>query len=344
MGKFDLDTIDLIAVADIHGARFLEFCESIDKIRDMMDEDLYLEAVNDPGTRWKQTKTLIANNTSKTSGGMLSAYNNITDAGGNIIGAVFDIIMNSINLSTKIIKFLTDRLVAIPRMIGSVSGKVARIPADTKAKVRGDIRIHITVTDIEQMYNQTLMQRLTTFIGLASELSKGDVWTVAFNISHAKTQGLIHLGNNDIKRCKEMTRLYNELKNVKFTPSTINMGQDDNYDIYFGGQRSIKFTDLGGKQHLCSYYEALNQLMSDINAKKKDLETVQKSLGEKYDRTQMNQAFTHIGPSSRTAIVDTLQMVSRMIALVGDIVKCIILDINEVNKACDAVLHKRGIN
>ncbi|MCM1439510.1 MAG: hypothetical protein NC131_09980 [Roseburia sp.] len=344
MSKFDLDSIDLITMENIHGARFLEFCESIDGIINMTDDEFYLEAVKDPGTRWKQTKSVIANNTSKTSGGMLSAYNNITDAGGNIIGAVFDVIMGSINLSTKIIKFLTDRIVAVPRMIGNVSGKVAQIPGDTRAKIRGDIRINITVTDIEKLYNETLMQRLTTFIGTAAELSKGDVWTVAFNITHAKTQGLVHLKDNDIRRCKQMTSLYNQLKGVKFTPTTINMTQDANYDIYFGGQRSIKFTDLSGKQHHCSYYEALNQLMSDINAKKKDLEDVQKSLGAKYDRTQMNQAFTHIGPSSRTAIVDTLQMVSRMIALVGDIVKCIILDINEVNKACDAVLHKRGIN
>lgn len=344
MTDFNLDELDIIMSGNIHGSSFNEFVESIDALRAMVDDDLYLEAVNDPGSRTKQMVDTLTRNTNKTSGSFIQAYGNITDAGGNIIGAVFDVVMGSINLGTKIIRFITDKIGRLPLAISKTAGKIGRIPGDTKAKVRGDIRIHITVNDIEKLYNETLMEKLTTFITLANDLSKGDVWKTMFNFHHIKTQGLIHLSDNDMKRCRKMTEIYNSLKAVRFSPSTINMADDANYDIYFGGARSIKFTDLGGKQHVCSYYEALNTLMGDINAKKDQLLEVQKSMGEKYDRTQMNSAWTHVNAASQQRVVNTLQMISSMISLVGDIVKCVILDINEVNKACDAVLAKRGIN
>ena len=321
-----------------NSTEYQEFSEALDRIKAMTGgNDFYLEEVDDAGSRMRKGRVMLKANTVDTTKNMVYAYDNLTTAGATLINGVWNIVMDSITLMSKVISFVVKKVSVIPGTIIKVGDQVSRIPGDTLTKIRGDITLHITANDIEMLYNSALMQRLDTYVSLATELSKGDVWKTMFNFSHIKTQGLIHLKDNDMKRCRQMESIYTQLKAMNFKPTRIDMSDANQRAIYFGGNQSIKFTDLHGKQHTTSYYNALRQLCFDVQARQKDLEALNASLGEKYTRTQMNSAFSHVGKTSQDRIISTLRMTTHIVGLIGNIVRSIMTDIVTIEKACGTI-------
>lgn len=332
-----LDTPDL-NIMDIDNWGFKEFCENLDILDQLSTSEVYIEEVtNNKATLMKPFKGTIKN-TADTTIDLVSIYGGLMSGNASVIKGFWDLFMKLINLGLNVILFILGKITTIPILIMKVGDKVGSIPDNIANKIQGNIKVYITIPDIESLYNNQLLNKLTTFISLSRRLAEGDTWGTFFR----KRKG--SKGNeNDIKISKEMKAIYAHLKTLKFTQTTIFMSHTDAFKQYFGQEKSIHFVDLHGKKHNDTYYEALTQLVEDIKAHQDDLKVIQQSVSSKYTETYMNQEFSKLTATQRDIIVNSVQMISRMLKVTGDIVKYIIIDMQTIEKETSKILNAAGV-
>jgi len=326
----EIYTIDIGIDPFIMGPAFNEFSDDIDYL-DYIGSP-FSEAVNDRGARTKNTVKGTIRNTIDTTGDLAVAYDDITSANAKLIKSFWDVFASALKLITKSISFIISKLANIPAALNNLIIAAGRIPEKVMAKIRGDIQLYITINDIEAIYNQMIIYNIDTFISTTSALSEGDLWGTMFKKKEKKGSITLSSSNNDIKLFKKLDKIYDRLKSVQFIPTTINMKDKTNLDIYFRNKKAIKFKTLEGKLFQGSYLEALSKLVKDLNERKSDLSELATSIGEKYDQTQANQTFAKLNKMDQETIVKGIRMISKVVALTGSIVKHVIQDTNTIQK------------
>lgn len=342
MNIFSLDEAEVFVASNIESKDFKEFCESLNELDSFTDISLYLEEVEDREMTIKNAFKGTLKNTADTTIDMGSAYGNVVSGNAKLIKSTWDLMMRAVGLFTRVIGFILSKISYIPRAILNVGNKVADLPSDIKNKIQGNIKLYITVNDIDNMYNKMIINEISTFISLSKRLSEGEFWGTTFNKRKSDNK-IIKMGENDIKICKNMSEKYNKLKMIEFTQTTIQMNYDKSRETYFGSTSVINFTDLHGKKHNCSYYEALIQLIEDIKSLEGDLKAVRNSVSDKYTLTQMNQSFSNLNWNHQRQISSTIQMMSKIFTITGNIIRYILIDINTIEKEADVLLKASGV-
>lgn len=328
---FELGTELISESLSLQSDSFHEFVEAINDIYHIDDSEMYLEKVVDRNLTLKQSAGQVIGNTVSTTRNVAGAAGNIIDANANVIKTGWDIIMRAIQLASRIIHFISNKIADIPKMIGFLWRKISRIPPNIKNKISGNLTLYISAAEIEQLYNTNLFARVDQYVTLAESLAKGDMWGTM--LSRRGKDGKTILGDNDIKICRKMDVIYHELKNVEFHQSTINMKAEGNVDLYFGDAKSIKFKDLSRKQFECTYYEAISKLVEDMKGAQAKLEIIDQKLGAKYDRTKANQAFGNLNIHQQRIVTSMLQHTAKIIAIIGSLMKCVMADMKEIETA-----------
>lgn len=341
MNTITLDDVDATIGLDTSSHAFKEFCSDLDELGLITDCELYAEKVKSVDQSLRRFGKDVRRNTVSTTLDVGKAYGNIVDSNASVIKSIWDLMMRALHLSVRAISFVLRKISYIPYAIIRLGDKIADIPSDVRNKIRGNIKLYITVADIHSLYNNQLLVKLETLLGLATRLSTGDMWGTF--ISRRDSNRKIIFGENDMKTCKEMLKIYDQIKMLEFTPSTIEMKDEATVNVYFGTAQAVEFTDLHGKKHKSTYYEALTVLLNDIDKQKKNMETIQKSIGEKYTQTQANTNFSKLHYTQQTLIRDTINMMSKSISVVGNIIRYVNTDIETINNATDALLKKQGI-
>lgn len=341
MNTITLDDIEATIGLDTSSHAFKEFCSDLDELGLITDCELYDEKVKSVDQSLRRFGKDVRRNTVSTTLDVGKAYGNIVDSNASVIKSIWDLMMRALHLSVRAISFVLRKISYIPYAIIRLGDKIADIPSDVRNKIRGNIKLYITVADIHSLYNNQLLVKLETLIALATRLSTGDMWGTF--ISRRDSSQKIIFGENDMKTCKEMLKIYEQIKMLEFTPSTIEMKDEATVNVYFGTAQAVEFTDLHGKKHKSTYYEALTVLLDDIDKQKKNMETIQKSIGEKYTQTQANTNFSKLHYTQQALIKDTINMMSKSISVVGNIIRYVNIDIETLNNATDALLKKQGI-
>lgn len=335
---------DLIATNIIRSKEFKEFGENLDELCIIIDPELYMEAVVDRNNTLKNTARAIKRNTINSTRQVTSIYGDITDAGGGVIKSTWDLIMNCVHLCSKTLIFTLNKIEILPRLITNTVIKISNIPDDIKNKIKGNIKLYITVDDIYALYNQNIFRLLDQFLADSDIIIKGDTWGTFLHRRNDKNgTNILQRGSNDISIMKKMQKVYSKLKLIEFSQTTIEMSNTNNLSIYFGDNKSVKFVDLSGKKHECTYYEALEQLLKDLQSEKSRLEHLQGEIGNKYDESRMNQNFGSLPPDAQKRITDTIVMISKVISIIGNIIRYVTKDINELSTAADKILKSRKI-
>lgn len=288
----------------------------------------------------------IIKNTIKTTKDVASAYGNVTDGGGAIISSFWNMGMGLISLVSKIIKFILTQLAKIPNMIAQMFRLIENIPTEIKNKIRGNIKLYVTADSIIMFYNN-IFPNISRFLSLSKDLSDGDTWTTFFNVIK---------GNNikeDIKRllftkkdttiCKDMKKTVSRLYNFDIVPTTIEMTNIDIVNIYFGTNEVIEFTDLHGTHHRSSYFDALAQLMKDLNNGKVIIERLYRDLGVKYKNAEIKQALSKIDINTQEKIGETIQYVSVVVNIIGKMLSCVIKDMNTIKGSYNSINKKMNV-
>lgn len=321
---------------------FTDFCEDVDELNDITMHELYVEKVIDHNQSFKgRAKDSLA------SGGKFAAstagtYFNIVDAGGNLLKNTWDLIMRAINLMSRIVKFITNKIADIPRIIGRAASKVSRIGPNLRDKIQGNISIFVPAEDIEMLYKGGLFNHVSDFLTLAETLSRGNFWGTMLLWNRRKDEKAI-FPVNDRKICRQMDAIYFKIKMVNFKQSTIEINKGANRDLYFGDSKSVSFKDLSGKQHQCTYYDALQIIIKDIGSQQDKLKVIDEALTKKLDLTKGNQAFSKLDFVTRGVVTDTIGMVSKTIAILGNLTKAIISDMRIIEENTNKILRLQGV-
>lgn len=341
MDIIKLDDVEASIGFDTSSIAFKEFCSDLDELGCITDSDLYLEKVRSNEQTLRSFGKSVGKNTYSTTLDVAKAYGTVVDSNASLIKSMWDLMMRALQLAVRAISFILRKISYIPYAIIKLGNKVADIPDDVRNKIRGNIKLYITIPDIQNLYNNQLLNKLTTFMGLATRLSQGEMWGTF--ISRRDADHKILVGENDMKTCKEMQKIYGQIKLLEFNPSTIEMKDKTTVDAYFGTAKSVNFTDLNGKKHNSTYYEALTTLLKDIESQQQNMEKIQKSIGEKYKQTQINTNFSKLHYTQQMLIRDSISMISKLISVIGNIIRYINTDIETLNNATDALLKKAGV-
>lgn len=352
---FSLDIVDEILVENIFDTEsYHEFVLAINSINDLYNEtnELILEEYIEPGKKLKNTGKNIVTNTIDTTKKMASTYDNTTTALGNKYKAEFDLVYTLIHSASKVFNFILNTFSKLMNFINKYLQKLLNLPDNIKNKIKGNIKLYITKDDLEVIYNKGILQNIQSFLSYALELSQGETWRIAGLRQQVKNKitGKEFSLNDDAEYIKNMTKSFNYISKVKFTQSVIEMKNADLVDIYFSKKKILEVSDFEvkdgnisykGKVSL-SYAEGLNFIVQKLFERRDTLKLINEAMNQKISKSEANSSFTKLNDRQRKTVMESIKMISKTTAIIGEMIKNITSDINTIQKEYDVII--RNIN
>lgn len=331
---------------NINGAEFKEFCNNVNMLDFIVTPELYIEALVDNNKSFMDKIPLKKplKDTRKTTRDLTRAYGDVTDGSATLIKSTWNMSMKALNLATKISTYILSNLAKIPNMIVATAETIHRIPVHVRNKIRGNINLYITINDINNL-NKQLIPLIDTFLEAAQNMSKGDMWGTFFR-RRPIGEGSISkhvLTENDMAYNKKMKSTYEKLKLINFKESVVKFEHQNVVDTYFGDTKSIKYKNSSGETVTSNYYDALINIFDDFQGQREFLEKVKKDMGIKMDKSQMNSSFARLDEKSQKVISESITMISKVITIIGNFIKCVMMDFKTINKSINKILSKHDV-
>ena len=343
----DFDVLNETIGYDPNEKDFKEFCSNLNSLGLITNPRLYLEVMENHNKSFIDTMTpsIPFKQTGKSVKDMHKAYNDVTSGGGTLIRAVWDMSMKALQLSTKIIKFILLNLAKVVKMIIGLAQTIGRIPENVKNKIRGNISLYITVNDVNTLH-KVLIPVIDNFLDSSFEVSKGNMWGTFFSrrpIGNGAVTKYV-LTENDMSYYRKMKSAYEKLKLIEFKGTVVKLENQNIVDIYFGSTKSIRYKDVNGNTILSTFYDALVAIFKEFQPHDAFLKKVQADIGEKLDRSQMNQSFARLSESAQKIVGETIQMIPKGINIIGNLIRYVMTDIKTLRNSADKILKRDGIS
>lgn len=342
MELLTLDTEFLLP--NINNNAFLEYCNDLDSLGIIADPELYLEAVNIEHKGFKNNLGTIIRNTKDTTKQANGLYNSLTNIGGRGYKSIWDVAISAIKLIAKIVGYIFYKIFMIPELITGVINMVSNIPSNIKNRIKGNIYLYITAKDLSFFYNN-IYPHIRNFLYNASKFSEGDSWNTLFTALKDKRKLIsIVFNKSDLKYMDLMIKDYNNLQMIEFTKSLIDMSDKTSIDIYFGtSNKLIEFVDIHGYKHKTNYYDGLISLVKEISTYKSQMESVRDNIGKKIQDTELNSSFNELSPGVQKRIINTIMMTSKVINIIGNLVRYVLIDMKTIEKNTAKLIKKEKI-
>ena len=292
----------------------------------------------------KKSIGMIVKNTKDTTKQVGGVYRAVTNLGGTGYKSLFDIVFAAVKLIVKISTFILKKIFEIPDSITKIINYISNIPENIKNKIKGNIYLYITAKDLSFFYNDAY-PCIRNFLYDSTKLSEGDTWNTLMNSlkSRRKLMNII-FNKSDLEHIRSMNKNYNTLKKIEFTKSLIDMGNISNVDIYFGTSKEvISFVDIHGNEHKTNYYNGLLSLVRELGEYKSTLEAIRNKIGRKIQDTENNNNFNELSQVTQRKITDTIIMTSKIINIIGNLIRYILIDMNTIEKNVIKLTKKRKI-
>lgn len=346
-GILDLGILNETISYDPDIKEFKEFCSDLNILGDIVNPELYIEAMVDNNKSWTDKFSVEKpfKNTRKTTNDIKKAYGDVTDGGGTLVRSVWDMSMKAIQLTSRIAKFILLNLAKVPKMLVSVAQTIGRIPQNVRNKIRGNVSLYITINDVDNLYKK-LIPALDDFLRVANDISKGDMWGTFFDRRPAG-KGIpsrYMMTENDMAYYRKMKSVYEKLKLIEFKETVIKLENQNVVDIYFGGSKSIQYTDADKKTNTSTYYDALIHIFNDVREQDEFLKKVQTDMGEKFDRSQMNQSFGKLNDAAQKIVVESIQMISKVVNIIGNLIRYVTVDIKTLRNSASKILKRDDVS
>lgn len=337
---------EIIAFESINSSEYDEFCTLLEAINYMTDMDsidpVYLEASHVQGSIARNAASTIKNtvkNTYRTTAGIADSYDKITTAGGNMITSGWNVVDAIIKMIVRLASFIMKYLSKIPDMVAKVLRFITDLPSDIYNKIKGNIKLYITVDDISLLYRERLMTKLNGFLSTAQKLAQGNSWNYVKGTKIVKGIKKIFTPTDD-QVCKQIMAYYREIGKVSFDQTTIDMGNRGNVITYLAAKKEITFYDDKGQEFKGNYFQCINKLATDLMAKQKEIKGTYDMLTAKYNSSQASLNYAELDKKEQEQIVSTMNAIASMIGVVGNIVKYVMSDMNTIYKNLNGIKAK----
>jgi len=271
---------------------------------------------------------------------VVKSYNTLTDTGGTLLKSVWDLVTKAMQLAVKVARFILLNLSKIPKAILDVGKTFLSIPPEIKAKVRGDIKLYITVEDLNNLH-KIIIPQIDTFLKNAHEMSKGDAWGTFWRRRAKGTTGIAQFifTENDIAYYKKMKAAYTRVQKIDFNKSLVKIADQNIIDIYFGDAKSIKYKNADRGIVESNYYDALVEVFNIIQSQSEYINTISKDFDTKMDLSTMNQSLSKASESTKNTIIDAIRMNAKMINIIGNLMQYTIHDMNTLKGVAKKLLN-----
>lgn len=323
------------------------FQNNLMELQEYISEEFILEAMQDSKkTTWQKIKSINGplKSTRDTTRDVVDSYDTLTDAGGTFLKSVWDLVVKAMNLSVRIARFILTNLSKIPKAIISVGKSFTEIPSEIKRKVRGDIKLYITVEDLNNLHKIVIPQ-IDIFLKNAYEMSRGDVWGTFFR-RRAIGDGMITkliFTENDMKYYRKMKNSYNRIKLIDFSKTLVKISDQNVIDIYFGDAESVQFNSADRGKVKSSYYDALVEVFTIFRDQQEYIKYLAQDFDMKTDASKMNQNFNKINESTRKTVIDAIQMNAKMINIIGNLLQYTITDMHTLKGVANKLLKAADV-
>lgn len=322
---------------------YCELCTTLKFLDEYLNESVYsiMEALDDPKINRQGSIRKGIENTKEITRETSKGVNAVVDAKAGIFKAEAKLFLKLMNGIFKIIQIVAGKTMNLIDGITKLGTTISNIPGNIIKNIKGSITLNITVSDIELIYNNSIVSKIDSFINLFTELTTGTAWSSLLHPRKREMDGL-KFTTNDIKLCKKIKLIASGLKNVTFTPTVVPLDNLDNVKLYFTQQKSVNFVDLYGKKHQDSYPNALVQLLRDLSSRKESIEKLQAAFGTKMTETQMNQSWSMIGIHNQETINGAMADAATVLGVVGNVYKCAYKDTEALTAAVAKVKKRYG--
>lgn len=326
---------------------FKEFCSTMNQLEMILDSELYTEAVasTDKGSNLKRS----LKNTKDSINAVGTAYSNTTDAGGNILNAAWRVVMASIKMVSRILKWAAKYVSKVPLLVADAIEEAIEIPSNIKNKIKGNIKLYITIEDLANIYSghvgqgdYSIINRLNIIISTLDQLTKGELWSDFITkrsnieeffkqITNDEKNGYTKL-KSDMKLIKQINSQFTYIKGIKFTQTTIDMNSPKIVDNYFGTTPILRFKDYTGKDRNETYLGAMKALSEFLDSHKEIIIELSESLNDKLVNSLNNNSFANLSKSNQKLVSTLFETISKTIEVIGNIIRYIITDIKTIEK------------
>lgn len=322
---------------------FQEFCHTLDLIDDATNiQDLVLEeAVETAKGRFVKGGSTILRKTSRTTKEVFGAVDDVTSGGGALIGSVWSLFMKLVGFAGKVIYDALKKMAHLINDVGKVVDAVTSIPSRIRSKIRGDIHLYFTAEDMASLANEHLMTKIRNFISTASLLASGDSWQVVSGSRPIQNVKRL-LVEDDVMKCKQLASMSRELQKLRFTQTTISMKRQENVITYFSTDGKVTYGTSKGGVKVGDYYTALRAVAAEVVDSQKDMQSIQRNFIAKVNETQANYNMARMKKADQMAVIDAQKGITKAVGIIGNMVKCISSDINELYKNASSVSKRSG--
>lgn len=306
---------------------FNEAHEIIQALDDMefMDLSNYTEDVVMKGATGRKERRRQAKEIRKRHGSVAkntwNSYVNITKVGGNIIFATYNMITKLVDAVIKVVKVMSDKLIALPNAVSGFIDKTSKIIPHIRNKIKGHLNIHIRAENIEQLYEENMFPMIDDVINTGLVMGEGNLWVTRikdFQVS-------------DVRLAKRMAKYHKKLNDLKFDEVTINLNDKNNVEMYFGNKEYIKIKDHGVTKRV-NYFGALQQVSIDLRRRQNNIKKVSGVLDKKLRTTEASQQFGRLPEKKQKLIKESVNYVSDSILIIEKFGKYVLRDVNTMNK------------
>lgn len=321
---------------------FEEFQNDLSLLYEYTSEDLFLEAMVDHKKNIRDRLNSIHGPfkaTRDTTKDVIDSYSTITDAGGTFLKSVWDMVMKAMNLAVRVALYVLNNIAKLPGAIMSIGKTFAEIPSEVRRKIRGDIKLYITVSDLNNLH-KLIIPKIDEFLANAYEMSQGKVWGTFFH-RRAMGDGIISqfiFTENDMKYYSNMKSAYERIKLISFSKTLVRMSDQNVIDIYFGDASSVKYKNADKGVVESSYYDALVEVFTIFADQKKYIEMIAKDFDVKLDASKMNQDFAKIDKSTQENVINAIQMNAKIVNIIGNLTQYTIHDMKMLKGVANKLL------
>ncbi len=321
---FELDILGESTECDIISV-FAEYDE-------LMDRTLYFdEVVRDASRSVDNTVNKIVRNTIDTTTDVANAYDKVTDAGGKMLKAGWDLSMKLMRLALKAISFVAGIISKIPDIISATNRKLKNLGKSTINKINGNISLYITLDDIKYINEHYIYQTMNEIISSGVAISNDEIWDA---LAKRKNDGKRKSASKSmIKYCTQIIKGRLKINGMRFAISTVDLSNTAMKNLYFSS------IDENGTN---TYLSEMRKLVDDINKHKAEMTRLGDLFQTKYEHAIASGAFANYNMKEQKLIQRAISDLAKTAVDVSRIVQHANKDITTINKAVSKIIDEQS--